>query len=60
MARPKSGIARRLYGLRLREDLLSELRHLSVDRNQPTNQLIEEAVTEWLKKIASAKKKAGS
>lgn len=57
MARPKSEITRRLYGLRLREDLLTALRHIGVDRNQPTNQLIEEAVVEWLKKTSGAKKK---
>jgi hypothetical protein len=57
MARPKSEIARRLYGLRLREDLLTELRHIGVDRNQPTNQLIEEAVVEWLKKNTGPKKR---
>jgi hypothetical protein len=58
MARPKSGISRRLYGLRLREDLLTELRHVALDKKQPANQLIEEAIGEWLRKQAGSKRKA--
>jgi hypothetical protein len=42
----------------LREDLLTELRHVALDKRQPANQLIEEAMSEWLKKYAGAKKKA--
>lgn len=49
MARPKSDVVRRLFGLRLREDLLTELRHAAIDMKRPTNQLLEEAIAEWLK-----------
>jgi hypothetical protein len=56
MARPKSAITRRLYGLRLREDFLTELRHVAVDRKQAANQLVEEAIGEWLKKNREKKK----
>ncbi len=41
---------RRLFGLRLREALVTELRHAALDRKIPANQLIEEAIEEWLKK----------
>ena len=46
----KDKAARRLFGLRLREELVTELRHAALDRKIPANQLIEEAIEEWLKK----------
>jgi hypothetical protein len=36
--------------------LLTELRHVALDKKQPANQLIEEAVGEWLKKYRERKK----
>ncbi len=46
----KQKAGRRLFGLRLREALVTELRHAALDRRIPANQLIEEAIEEWLKK----------
>ena len=43
---------RRLFGLRLREDLVTELRHAALDLKIPANQLMEEAIEEWLKKYS--------
>ncbi len=47
---PKEKPGRRLFGLRLREELVTDLRHAALDRKIPANQLIEEAIEEWLKK----------
>lgn len=56
MARPKSPFVRKLFALRLREELLTELRHLALDRKQPANQLLEVAIEEFLKKHGSKKR----
>ncbi len=42
--------SRRLFGLRLREELLTELRHEALDLKIPANQLIEKAIEDLLKK----------
>jgi len=47
---------RRLFALRLREELLTELRHIALDRKQPANQLLETAIEEFLKKNREKKK----
>jgi len=56
VARPKSPFVRRLFALRLREELLTELRHIALDRKQPANQLLETAIEEFLKKNREKKK----
>ncbi len=43
---------RRLFGLRLREELITELRHAALDLKIPANQLLEEAIEEWLKRYS--------
>ncbi len=43
---------RRLFGLRLREELVTELRHAALDLKIPANQLLEEAMEEWLKRYS--------
>ena len=43
---------RRLFGLRLREELVIELRHAALDEKIPANQLLEEAIKDWLKKYS--------
>jgi hypothetical protein len=49
MARPKSPVKRRLYGLRLDEKLITALRHAALDKARPANQVLEDAIREWLK-----------
>jgi predicted HicB family RNase H-like nuclease len=56
VARPKSPFVRRLFALRVREELLTELRHMALDRKQPANQLLETAIEEFLKKNREKKK----
>ncbi len=46
----KEKAARHLFGLRLKEELVIELRHAALDLKIPANQLMEEAIEEWLKK----------
>lgn len=43
-------VDRRLFGLRLREPLMRQLRHAALDAGRPTNQLLEEIMEEWLQK----------
>ena len=50
MARKKTAPPRRLFGLRLNEALLTQLRHAALDLKQPANQLLEEAIQDWIKK----------
>jgi predicted HicB family RNase H-like nuclease len=45
----KDAPIRRLFGLRLNEELITELRHAALDKKIPPNQLMEEAIEEWLK-----------
>ncbi len=50
MPRPKTAAHRRLFGLRLNENLLTDLRHAALDLKRPANQLLEEAIQDWIKK----------
>lgn len=56
MARPKSPFVRKLFALRLREELLTELRHIALDRKIPANQLLEVAIEDLVKKYREKKK----
>lgn len=56
MPRPKGPKARRLFGLRLDEKLITELRHAALDEGRAANQLIEEAISEWLKRFRERRK----
>ena len=60
MPRAKGEFSRKLFGLRLREDLLTELRHVALDLKRPANQLLEEAIQDWLKSRREEKKGKGS
>ncbi len=48
----KEKAGRRLFGLRLREELVTKLRHAALDLKIPANQLMEEAIENWLKKYS--------
>jgi len=56
MPRPKNQKTRRLFGLRFDEKLITELRHAALDEGQPANQLIEEAIQDWLRRHADKRK----
>jgi hypothetical protein len=56
MPRPKGPKARRLFGLRLDEKVITELRHAALDQGRPANQLMEEAIQEWLKRQREKKR----
>ncbi len=60
MPRAKGDFSRKLFGLRLREDLLIELRHVALDLKRPANQLLEEAIQEWLKNKRERSKEKGT
>ncbi len=50
MARPKCDIQRQQTGLRLRKDVMREIKHLGIDLERPTNVLVEEALLDLLHK----------
>jgi len=50
--RQKAKPSRRLFGLRLREELVTEVRHAALDLKIPANQLLEEAIQDWLRKYS--------
>jgi hypothetical protein len=54
MARHKNPVKRRLYGLRLDEKLITALRHAALDKARPANQVLEDAIREWLKAMRRA------
>lgn len=56
MARSKNQKVRRLFGLRLDAKLVNELRHAAIDEGRPANQIMEEAIQEWLKRHREKKK----
>ena len=47
---PRSSIKRSQYGLRLEVELMQVLKHLAVDERTPMNQLVEDAVRDYLRK----------
>jgi predicted transcriptional regulator len=48
MAKETEG--RKTYGLRLDQALMKKLKHLAVDEDKASNELIEEAIRDLLKK----------
>ncbi len=42
--------ARKSFGIRLSPPLVAKLKHLAVDKGVPVNRLLEEAITDYLKK----------
>jgi len=39
-----------MFGIRLPDSLMKEIKHLAVDEGRPMNDLVEEALREFLKK----------
>lgn len=58
MARPKSPVKRKQYGLRLDLHLMKEIEHLSVDEEKWLNELVEEGLRDLLKKYREKKRDA--
>ncbi len=56
MAREKQAPARKTYGLRLDQALMKELQYLGIDEDQWTNDLVEEAIRDLLKKYKERRK----
>jgi len=55
MPRAKSEIKREQSGVRLRPDLVKDLKHLALDLGKPYNVLIEEAIEDILQKYQPPK-----
>lgn len=56
MPREKSDIKREQTGVRLRPDLVTDLKHLALDLKKPYNVVLEEAIEDILKKYKPADK----
>jgi predicted transcriptional regulator len=50
MKRKKDAPARRrMFGIRLHEDVVTDLRHAALNLKRPPNQVIEDIIRDWLK-----------
>jgi predicted transcriptional regulator len=56
MSTPPPSQDRKLYGVRLSERLMREIKHLAVDESRPMNELAEEALRDLLKKYREKRK----
>jgi hypothetical protein len=45
-----------MFGIRLPDSLMKEIKHLAVDEGRPMNDLVEEALREFLKKPRERRK----
>ena len=45
-----------MFGIRLPDSLMKEVKHLAVDEGRPMNDLVEEALREFLKKPRERRK----
>ncbi len=57
MARPKSEVKRKSFGIRLDVELVKALKHISTDSDKPLNVLVEEGIREVLENYGEKKKK---
>ena len=46
---------RRLFALRLNEELLTKLRHVALDLKRPANHLLEDVIKDWLMRYREGK-----
>ena len=58
MPQKKSTNERKMYGLRLAQDMMREIKHLGVDEGKPMNDLVEEALRDLLKKYREKRRDA--
>ncbi len=56
MAKPKDDIKRESYSVRLRPDLIKQLKHLAVDEDKAVSELIEEGIEELFKRRSKKNK----
>ena len=56
MPRPRSARVRHQYGVRLDPHLMKDLEHLSLDEQRYTNEFLEEAIKDRLKKYREKSK----
>lgn len=52
----KGSSDRKLFGIRLPDELMKDVKHLAVDEGKPMNELVEEALREFLKKPRERRK----
>lgn len=56
MVKARDGEARVSYSVRLKPDLIPQLKHIAVDENKPISELIEEGISIVIQKRVKAKK----
>jgi hypothetical protein len=52
----KDSPSRKMYGIRLPESLMRDVKHLAVDEGKPMNDLVEEGLRDLMKKYREKKK----
>jgi hypothetical protein len=52
----KDSTSRKMYGIRLPEPLMRDVKHLAVDEGKPMNELVEEGLRDLMKKYREKKK----
>ena len=55
-ASDKGPPARKMYGIRLPEPLMRDVKHLAVDEGKPMNELVEEGLRDLMKKYREQRK----
>jgi hypothetical protein len=58
MSKKSASSDRKMYGLRLDQTLMKEIKHLAVDQAKPMNDLVEEALADLLKKHHAKKRES--
>jgi len=56
MPKQSTSSDRKMYGLRLEQGLMREIKHLAVDHDKPMNDLVEEALRDLLRKYRDKRK----
>jgi metal-responsive CopG/Arc/MetJ family transcriptional regulator len=51
----KGSQGRKMFGIRLPDSLMKEIKHLAVDEGKPMNELVEEALRDLMKKYRENK-----
>jgi hypothetical protein len=52
----KQSSSRKMYGIRLPESLMRDVKHLAVDEGKPMNELVEEGLRDLMRKYKEKKK----
>ncbi|CAI4029898.1 hypothetical protein DNFV4_00318 [Nitrospira tepida] len=58
MPTPKPSSDRKMFGIRLPDSLMKEIKHLAVDEGKPMNELVEEGLRDLMKKYREKRRES--